>query len=246
MACVLWLHGHPAMSADAPAEPKKELPPVEIVNEAAAHANKAPAGAILSADKAWQRLTQGNQRFLRFSPSFPNQGPERRKTLSLVQQPVAAIFTTTDSRTVPEFIFDQGFGDIIVIRSPGLALGSTAIAGLEHAVSAYGIRLVMVLGQERDDVLKEAIDYDRFRTPIKGNFNSIFARLRPSIVDAKKIEIDQYEGEFLENVLMTHIRRTVKALQETNGFLTQAEKQMGLKIIGARYDLDTGSVTLVQ
>ena len=110
------------------------------------------------ATEAWRRLADGNERFVDDRPEHPRQDADRRAELASGQQPVAAILGCSDSRVAAEVLFDQGLGDLFVIRNAGQVASASAIASIEYAVAVLGVPLVVVLAHDRCGAVKAAID----------------------------------------------------------------------------------------
>lgn len=218
--------------------PKEEEPPPPEPEE------KEEPGPSL--EEVMKRLMEGNKRFVVGKVAHPNQSTDRRKVLGQVQRPIAAIVATPDSRLVPELVFDQGLGDLVVMRVPGAIPTDPVIGGLEYAVEVYKVPLILVLVNEKNVELAEAVKDIQTRKSPPGHLRSFVAHIRPAVIDAQGKDIDQYEGEFLDNVLEAHVKAMVGKLKKMEPFLKKAVDEGRVKVLGARYDVDTGVVSLVE
>src|SRR5271165_4982643 len=97
---------------------------------------------------AWKSLKEGNERFVAGKPVHPSQSVEYRASLAAAQKPTAVIFGCADSRVAAEFIFDQGLGDVFVVRTAGQAIDSAVLGSIEFAVTVLGVPLIVVLGHD--------------------------------------------------------------------------------------------------
>lgn len=190
---------------------------------------------------AWQELAEGNARFLADEPQHPRQDAGRRTALATAQVPIAAFFGCSDSRLAAEIIFDQGIGDLFVVRNAGQVVSVEAIASLEYAVAVLGVPLVVVLAHDRCGAVRAAIDG---AGPDGSALPPLIARhvagIRPA-VDAVRAA---HPGEDLdaEAVGRAHLHRTVGGLLERSELLTAAVADGSLAIVGAQYRLTEGRV----
>jgi carbonic anhydrase len=196
----------------------------------AAHAAK------LEGDAPLDRLMAGNRRYVAGQAMHPDATTERRGEVAKGQHPFAVIVGCADSRVPPEVVFDQGLGDLFVIRIAGNVLGDAAIGSIEYAVEHLGCELVVVVGHERcgavDAVLKGG--------DLPGHMSSFTPAIRPVIDGAKK-----KGGDVLDNAVRANAARVAKELTECEPILSEFVHLGKLKIVGARYDLDTGEVELL-
>jgi carbonic anhydrase len=188
-----------------------------------------------------QRLMDGNARYVAGKSVSPNLGVERRRSLAAGQHPFATILACADSRVGPELIFDQGLGDLFVIRVAGNVVDDVVLASIEYSVIHLGSPLVMVLGHERCGAVNatvealsgKASDADR-DTKIAALADLIAPAVRAVPADAP----DKVEAAVLENA-----RRGAQFILTTSRPLDERARDGRLQVVSARYDLDDGRVS---
>jgi carbonic anhydrase len=188
---------------------------------------------------AWKALTEGNQRFVSGTPMHPSQGIDRRAELVNGQHPTAVLFGCGDSRVAAEIIFDQGLGDMFVVRTAGHVIDSSVLGSIEYAVEILNVPLVVVLGHDScgavGATLKALDDGD---VPA-GFIRSIIERVAPSILIGRKeglTTVDELEGR--------HVVETGKLLEERSQIVARRIADGRCAIVGVTYKLDDGHVQL--
>jgi len=194
-------------------------------------------GENISASQAWQKLLAGNRRFSSGKMLHPRLSKARRADLVKTQKPFAVVLSCSDSRVPPEILFDQGLGDLFVIRSAGNVIDDVAIGSIEYAVEHLGVKLILVLGHEKCGAVAATIKGE----PLGGHLCVIANKIHGAFKQAKKSK-----GNLLDNTVKENIRRVMKELAGSEPILSDSIQKHGLKIIGARYDLDTGKIERVQ
>ena len=169
-------------------------------------------------------------------PSHPNQTTARRTEITGGQHPFAVIVGCSDSRVPPEIIFDQGLGDLFVIRLAGHVISDEALGSIEYALEHLGTRLIMVLGHDNCGAVTAAVKGG----DIPGHIGSIVKAIAPAVKKAKN-----QPGDLLENAIRENVAMVVEQLRSSSPLLAHLVKDGILKIIGAYYRLDDGKVTLV-
>jgi len=192
---------------------------------------------VVGADEALARLVEGNKRFVEMTLAHPDQDAGCRTALSKGQQPFAVILGCSDSRVPPELIFDQGLGNLFVVRVAGNVADDLGIASIEYAVEHLGSRLIVVLGHERCGAVTAAVKGGEF----PGHLPALMTALKPAIDKSKGGAGDAVDGAILANVELT-----AEQLRESKPILAEMVEKGEIKIVGARYDLDTGAVELVK
>lgn len=179
------------------------------------------------------RLAAGNQRYVEGKPSHFHESAERRGEVVKGQHPFAVIVGCADSRVPPEIVFDQGLGDLFVVRSAGEVLGDASIGSIEYAVEHLGCELVVVLGHERcgavDAVLKGG--------DLPAHLSAFTPAILPVVDGAKK-----KGGDVLDNAVRANASRIARQLSECEPILSEYVHLKKLQVVSARYDLDTGVV----
>lgn len=196
--------------------------------------------ARLTADQALRRLLDGNERFVAHQERYPDRGPEVRLRLADAQHPFAVILGCADSRTPPELLFDEGLGDIFVIRNAGNIVDVMALAGVEYGVAHLGVSLVLVLGHERCGVITAAVAVARGDEEVQGHLWSLIDAVRPALD-----EVDSGSGDVVDAAVRAHVRLQVKRLCRADPIVSRAVKTGALRVVGARYDVDRGRVEIL-
>ena len=190
----------------------------------------------MSADQGLARLMEGNQRYVRHKEQHPDASLARRKELEIGQHPFAVILSCADSRVPPELLFDQGLGDMFVIRVAGNVLDDVVLGSIEYAVEHLNTRLIVVLGHEKCGAVSAAVEGGN----APGHLRAVLQAIQPS-VDATRNE----PGERVHNCVVANVRRVASQIYASDPVLKEAVQKNGLKIVAADYALDTGKVTLL-
>ena len=201
-----------------------------------AGAMAATDGSAVSGDMAQQKLMDGNKRYVDARLLHPNQTPQRRAEVAKGQHPFAAIVSCADSRVPPEILFDQGLGDLFVVRLAGNILDDAVLASLEYAVEHLSVKYIMVLGHERCGAVEATIKGGE--TP--GHIGSLVKAIQPAVDNAKK-----QPGDLLDNAVSANITMVVQKLKSSSPTLVELVKKGALTVVGARYDLDDGVVAIL-
>lgn len=187
-------------------------------------------------DQALQRLLDGNQRFIDEKRQSPNQSRLRLQETSVAQYPFASILGCADSRVPAEIVFDQGLGDLFVVRVAGNVASQTAIGSLEFSTAVLGSQLIVVVGHSRCGAVAAAIKGD----PLPGRIGVFVEEIKPAVD-----RVRHKTGDIEQNSVIANVQYQVERLQETSSILTSLIRQGKLKIVGGRYDLSTGKVTIL-
>lgn len=198
----------------------------------------------LTPAEAWASLRSGNDRFVGGSPEHPSQGADRRRELSVAQHPHAVVFGCSDSRVAAEIIFDQGLGDVFVVRTAGHVLDTTVVGSVEYGVEVLGVPLVVVLGHDSCGAVAAAAHTLATGEQPAGFVRAVVDRVIPSIVSITSsiggvaaIEPDVLRRE--------HVRHTVEMLHGYSAALAAAVAEGRCAIVGVEYDLAEGGARLV-
>ncbi|MBD1832846.1 carbonic anhydrase [Cyanobacteria bacterium FACHB-472] len=190
----------------------------------------------VSPDEALKRLVEGNKRFVQESRQSPNQSIARLQLVAKGQYPFAAMLSCADSRVPSEIVFDQGLGDLFVVRLAGNVVSPTSLGSLEFATAVLGAQLIVVMGHERCGAVAAAVKGD----PLPGRIGTFVEDIKPAVA-----KIKGKPGDPVENAVVANVQYQVELLQETSVMLAQLIQEGKLKIVGCRYDLDSGEVTIV-
>ena len=194
--------------------------------------------AITTPDQALQRLLEGNQRYVAAKPTYPNLTADRRTQLAQGQHPFSIVFSCVDSRVPPELLFDRGLGDLFVIRTAGHVLDDAVLGSIEYGVAELGIPLILVLGHEKCGAVKATLEAVEHHTTAPDRIQTLVRAITPAIEQS-----NGQPGDALDNAIAANTALTVSRLRATP-LLADALGKGGLKIIGGRYDLDSGTVVI--
>jgi carbonic anhydrase len=183
---------------------------------------------------ALARLKAGNARFISGRLEHPNLSSERRAELTRGQRPVAVIVACADSRIPPELVFDEGLGDLFVVRVAGNVLNDQIVGSVEYAVLNLGSRLIVVLGHERCGAVTAARDTVAAGSQAPGHIQSILDAIRPAV--------EATRGQGLEATSQANVRRVVAALQYSTPILQAQVASGAVQVVGANYLLESGTV----
>jgi carbonic anhydrase len=197
--------------------------------------------AVIHGESALQRLLNGNLRYVANYLQSPGQHAERRTQVAEGQNPFAAILCCADSRVPPEIIFDQGLGDLFVVRVAGNVVDDEILGSLEYAVEHLGVKLILVLGHERCGAVRAALESRVTGGHADGNLGRLIHSLQPAI-DAADVTV----GNVWDVVINANAQLTAQTLAKTGPFLHEAVKKGELQVTAARYDLNTGLVSLLK
>ena len=188
------------------------------------------------ADEALAQMLEGNQRFVQAVPVHPDQDAARRFLLASGQAPLAIVLCCSDSRVAPEVVFDQGLGSLFVVRVAGNVADELGLASIEYAAEHLGARLVMVLGHERCGAVTAAVKGGE----LPGHLPALMEALQPAVASSRGAPGDPVEGAMRANIALTS-----RQLRESGPVLSGLVSHGELKVVGARYDLDTGAVEVL-
>ncbi|MBT8123690.1 MAG: carbonic anhydrase [Gammaproteobacteria bacterium] len=199
---------------------------------------------MISAQEALKILYEGNHRFVSGVSNLKvltNQ--DRRHELETIQEPFAIILGCSDSRVPVEIVFDQGFGDLFVIRIAGNIVAPSQIGSVEFAAEKFGTRLVVVMGHSKCGAILATLEEIRHESKEKSqNLYSIIDHIRPSIDGLPGAELENHSDSFVQQAVRANICASVNLLQQGSEVLERLIKKDGLVIVGAEYSLETGIV----
>jgi carbonic anhydrase len=199
--------------------------------------HEAPAQAV-TADQALAKLKEGNARFVAGGPTHPDQTAARRTELAGGQHPFALIHACVDSRVPPEVVFDQGLGDLFVIRTAGQVLDRAVRGSIEYGVLELKIPLLVVLGHEKCGAVKATLEAVEKKAAAMGNdIDALVEGIKPAVEHAES----QHSADPLDAAVRFNVANVVADLGKDVP-LANAVRAGTLRIVGARYDLDTGAV----
>jgi carbonic anhydrase len=177
---------------------------------------------------AWKSLKEGNERFVAGRPAHPSQSVEHRTSLAAGQKPTAVVFGCSDSRVAAEIIFDQGLGDMFVVRTAGHVIDSAVLGSIEYAVTVLGVPLIVVLGHDSCGAVKATLTaLDDGEIP----------RVTPSVLTGRRkgmTQVDEFEAH--------HVRETAAQLLSRSTAILELIPSGELAIVGVTYHLAEGKV----
>lgn len=199
---------------------------------------------MIAARQALERLREGNRRFVGGASareSFP--GLARRRELAARQEPFAIILGCSDSRVPAEIVFDQGLGDLFVIRVAGNIVAPSQVGSVEFAAGRFGTRLVVVLGHSAcGAILATLEELGRPSGDQSRNLRAIVDRIRPSVEPLRATALGQDPDALVRQAVRINIRVSADHLRHGSGVLEQLIREDGLLVVGAEYSLETGVV----
>ena len=201
------------------------------------------AGPQISSDEALHRLIEGNKRFAAGQIAHPGRTPDDFKPLAAGQYPIAAIVSCADSRVAPEILFDQGIGDLFIVRIAGNYIGGAGASvkgSIEYGVAELNVPLIMVLGHSQCGAVKAAIKHLHDHDALPGAINDLVNSIKPAV-----IETEGKPGDPLENAIEANVRRSVAKLESLHPVVSPAVQSGKLKVVGGVYDLATGNATML-
>ncbi len=218
----------------------------------------APSEAISQLRKGNSRYTSGNQqhphessqeRAFMATNSYENAGmtflgmtaeeaAKRRAELAKSQHPFAIIVSCSDSRVPPEIVFDQGLGDLFVLRVAGNVINDESLGSIEYAVDHLGVRLIMVLGHQSCGAVKAAKETIAANGKAPGHIQSLVTAIQPAVEATVK--------EDLERTVNANVKHVVDALRSSTPILKPKVDSGDVEVIGGYYSLDTGAVTFLE
>jgi carbonic anhydrase len=207
--------------------------PLALLQGEAANAQEVSS---ITPEDALKKLMEGNQRYIQQKRTFPDQDRSRIAEVAKGQHPFATILGCSDSRVASEIIFDQGLGDLFDIRVAGNFIDNVVLGNMEYAVLELGVPLLVILGHERCGAVKAALD----GKPVPGHISSLVAAIKPAVYATKG-----QPGDPWDNAVRANVKMTVNKLKALSPILAKAVKAGTLKVVGARYDLESGAVEII-
>jgi len=199
---------------------------------------------MVPAREALERLREGNRRFVAGERSHALPSRAERAELADGQAPFAIVLGCSDSRVPAELVFDQGLGDLFVIRVAGNVVAPSQVGSVEFAAAKFGTRLVVVLGHTRCGAILATLDElaqpSESRSP---NLRAIVDRVRPSVETLLGTELRHDRDALVAQAIRANVRASVDHLRHGSQILERLIDEDGLLVVGAEYSLETGAVT---
>jgi carbonic anhydrase len=198
---------------------------------------------MISALEALQRLRDGNRRFVSDIEGADSDARKHRSDLVMGQEPFAIVLGCSDSRVPAELVFDQGLGDLFVIRVAGNVVAPSQVGSVEFAAERFGTRLVVVMGHSQcGAVLATLEELERPSESRSPNLRSIVDRIWPSVQSLVGTELRHDHEALLDNAIRANIRASANHLRHGSQILEQMIQNDGLLVVGAEYSLESGVV----
>src|SRR5262245_9626897 len=195
---------------------------------------------MLSALDALARLYEGNRRFVAGHSTTSLSSAARRSSLVERQEPFAIILGCSDSRVPAELVFDQGFGDLFVIRVAGNIVAPSQVGSVEFAASRFGTRLVVVVGHSNCGAVTATVDELLGRSSTESrNLRSIVDRVRPSVEGLLAGRHPEDYDALMRDAVRANVRASANHLRHGSELLERLVREDGLLVVGAEYSLDT-------
>ena len=191
----------------------------------------APAEAI-------SKLKEGNGRYTSGNLQHPGQTTERRTELANVQHPFAVIVSCSDSRVPPEIVFDQGLGDLFIVRVAGNVINDEGLGSIEYAVDHLGSHLILVLGHQRCGAVQAAKETIAAKGKAPGHIESLVTAIKPAVEATAKKDLDA--------TIKANVNHVVDELRSSTPILKTKVDSGQVQVIGGYYSLDTGAVTFIE
>jgi carbonic anhydrase len=198
-----------------------------------------PSNAIAPSD-ALKRLMDGNARYAANNPSERDFSSGRAARVK-GQYPIAQILSCSDSRVAPELAFDQGPGDIFVMRVAGNVVSPNLLASIEYGAQFLGAPLIMVLGHTGCGAVDAAIKVLKDKAVLPGHLPELIAAIKPAVIIAEKTKT----GSLLDNAVTENVRRQVALLKSSPPIVQKLYASKKIDIVGGVYDLATGKIALI-
>jgi carbonic anhydrase len=189
---------------------------------------------------AWKALKEGNERFVAGKPQHPSQSVDHRASLAAGQKPTAVVFGCSDSRVAAELIFDQGLGDMFVVRTAGQVIDSAVLGSIEFAITVLDVPLIVILGHNSCGAVKAALAAIEDGAIPGGFVRDVVERVAPSILMGRRdglSRVDEFEAR--------HVKETLAQLVARSSAISERVSAGTVGIAGATYHLADGKAELV-
>ena len=198
-----------------------------------------PPNAIKPAD-ALKRLLDGNARYAANNPT-ERDFSSGRAARAQAQFPIASILSCSDSRVVPDLVFDQSPGDLFVMRVAGNIVTTDLLASIEYGAQFLGSPLIMVLGHSSCGAVDATIKVLKDKAVLPGHLPELVAAIKPAVIIAEKTQ----KGSLLDNATAENVRRQVARLKRSPPVVQKFYQDKKIDIVGGVYDIATGKITLI-
>jgi len=190
----------------------------------------------LNVKQSLKKLVDGNKRCVTCKQQNPRQDARRRKEVSKGQKPFAVVVGCSDSRIPPELIFDQGLGDLFVVRLAGNIVDALALGSIEYAVEHLGTKLVVVLGHGKCGAVTAAAQ----SPDAPGHVGAIVKAIQPAVKKARKLK-----GDLVDNAIRANVALVTSKIKSSKPILAEMAEKGEIEVVGAYYNIETGAVELL-
>ena len=197
---------------------------------------------VIPAREALARLKEGNGRYVQGVRSVDSMISHGRRG-EFLQNPIAIVLGCSDSRAPAEIVFDQGLGDLFVIRVAGNIVAPSQVGSVEFAAERFGTRLVVVMGHTGCGAIEAAIESITSENTVSRNQLSIVSRVRPSIEGLVATELARDPARLRREAVRANVRASVNHLRHGSEVIERLAEKDGLAVVGSELDLTTGEVT---
>jgi len=202
--------------------------------------------AVMEPSDPLARLMEGNARFVADSPAKWSALAERRIEVAQTQHPFAIILSCSDSRVGPEQVFDRTVGDLFVVRNAGNVVDDHVLGTIEYGAEHLHAPLLVVMGHERCGAVTAAVEAGKTHADAHAgdshdHIGSLVKSIAPAVAEAQK-----ESGDLVDNSVRANVHLVLANIRKMSPVLAELEHEGKLKIVGARYDLDTGEVTILE
>lgn len=191
--------------------------------------------------EALQKLMDGNKRFVSGTLAQKDLSVKKREELAKGQKPSATVLTCSDSRVPPELLFDQGLGDIFVVRVAGNVVDPIALGSIEYAAEHLGSPLVLILGHSKCGAVKATLES---KGKPEGNIGAIVKKIMPAVDAAKKKGGTQ--DEILETAIKENIKNVYADVMKNSKIIPHLVEEGKLMIVAGEYDITTGKIEMIE
>ncbi len=194
---------------------------------------------IPSADEVIAMLTKGNERFAAGEPTYPHEGARRRAEVSTEQHPLATIISCSDSRVPPEILFDEGIGDLFIVRVIGNIGGTDETGSAEYGVEHLGTPLLVVLGHTGCGAVTAAVTH----AEVRGSIPPLLAHIKPAVQTARQARPELKGNDLIPEAIHANVFHSIEELFKRSETIRSRVLTGKLKVVGAIYDLKSGRVS---
>jgi len=187
------------------------------------------------------RLIEGNHRFQENHPIHPDQTLDRLHELEKGQHPFAVIVSCSDSRVPPELIFDQGLGDLFVIRNAGNIISDYELGSIEYAIEHLETQLIVVLGHKQCGAIGAFIEHKN--DSVQNHIQQIIDYIKS---EPEEVALEENVSNYYEKAIYANIEHGIHVIEQSKPVLKEFLKADKVKVVGMQYDLETGKVEIIK